>query len=365
VRCYDRLVSERALGAGYGLLAAVLFGASAPVAKLLLPRTGPLMLAGLLYLGAGTALSIYRVLSKKSRDTSRHAGLTRADLPLLAGIVVMGGSVGPVLMLAGLQRVSAVTGSLLLNLEAIFTMLIAVLLFREHLGRFEAAASLVIVLAAALLGHRPHELRAEWLGVGAIAAACLSWGLDNNLTQRLSLRDPTAIARVKTIGAGSCTFLLALAMGQGLPSIGYVLAALVIGGLSYGLSIVLDIYALRYLGAAREAGFFAVAPFAGALLAIPLLGQLPSPVDYGAAALMLLGVILLLSARHGHRHKHEDFVHDHEHVHDEHHQHRHEGLITEPHSHAHRHEPIEHEHPHVSDLHHRHCHQAIKPAKRR
>jgi drug/metabolite transporter (DMT)-like permease len=268
----------------------------------------------------------------------------------------MGGAVGPVLMLVGLQRVSAVTGSLLLNLEAIFTILIAVLLFHEHLGRVEAGASVIIVLGAALLGYRPNEFRAEWLGVGAIAAACLSWGIDNNLTQRLSLRDPTAVAWVKTVGAGSGTFLLALAMGQSLPSPGYLFAALVVGGLSYGLSIVLAVYALRYLGAAREAAFFTVAPFAGALLAIPLLGQLPTPVDYAAAALMLLGVILLVSARHSHRHKHEALVHEHEHVHDEHHQHHHEGLITEPHSHVHRHEPLEHEHSHVSDLHHRHSH---------
>src|SRR5215470_16822429 len=168
-----RFMSERTLGAGYGLLAAVLFGASAPIAKLLLPRAEPLMLAGLLYLGAGTALSSYRLLAKRSLNIRRQAGLTRADLPLLAGIIVMGGAVGPVLMLVGLQRVSAVTGSLLLNLEAIFTMLIAVLLFHEHLGRVEAGASLIIVLGAALLGYRPNEFRAEWLGVGAIAAACL------------------------------------------------------------------------------------------------------------------------------------------------------------------------------------------------
>jgi drug/metabolite transporter (DMT)-like permease len=349
-------VSERMQGAAYGLLAAVLFGASAPLAKLLLPSAAPLMLAGLLYLGSGLALSIYRLLFQSKFDSGRHAPVRPADVPLLGGIVVTGGVVGPVLMLMGLQRVSAVTGSLLLNLEAVFTMLIAMVLFGEHLGALEAGATVLIVAGAAMLGFQPDELRADWLGMAAIAGACLSWGIDNNLTQRLSLQDPTAIARIKTLGAGSCTFVLALATGQRLPSPGYLFAALAVGSLSFGLSIVLDVYALRYLGAAREAAFFAVAPFAGALLAIPLLGQLPSRLDYAASALMTLGVVLLSSADHGHRHKHEALLHEHEHIHDEHHRHEHQGAVTEPHSHAHRHEPLEHEHPHVSDLHHRHRH---------
>jgi drug/metabolite transporter (DMT)-like permease len=275
----------------------------------------------------------------------------------LAAVTVCGGIAGPLLMFSGLQRVSGIAGALLLNLEAVFTMLIALLLFREHLAATEALAAVLIVLGAALLGFRAGAIRADWLGIVAIAGACLSWGLDNNLTQRLSLRDPTSVARVKTLGAGTCTLAIALATGQQLPRPGILLVALVIGALSYGLSIVFDVYALRYLGAAREAAFFAVAPFAGAALALPLLKEHPASVDYLAAALMATGVVILVRAGHSHLHSHRELFHEHEHVHDEHHQHEHQGLVAEPHSHLHRHLPLEHEHPHVSDSHHRHPHK--------
>jgi drug/metabolite transporter (DMT)-like permease len=260
-------------------------------------------------------------------------------------------------MFFGLQRVSGVAGALLLNLEAVFTILIALLLFREHLAVIEAFAAMLIVLGAVLLGHRPGDLRTDWGGLLAIAGACLSWGLDNNLTQRLSLRDPTSVAQVKTLGAGTCSLAIALATGQQLPRPGILLVALAVGALSYGVSILLDVYALRYLGAAREAAFFAVAPFAGAALSVPLLKELPAALDYLAAGLMAAGIVILVRARHSHAHAHQELVHAHEHVHDEHHQHEHQGLVTEPHSHPHRHLPVEHEHPHVSDLHHRHPHK--------
>ncbi len=349
-------MSERSRGATYGLAAALLFGASAPLCKLLLPSIRPLMLAGLLYLGAGVGLSAYRWIARRG-FVQQQAQLARSDSPLLGGVIVLGGIIGPVLMLFGLQQVSGVAGALLLNLEAVFTMLIALLLFREHLGRAEAVAAAAVVLGAGVLGYRPGEMQADWKGVLAIAGACLSWGFDNNLTQRLSRRDPTAVVRVKTLGAGTCTFLMALAMKQQLPRPGLLMAALLVGALVYGISIVFDVYALRYLGAAREAAFFAVAPFAGAALAVPLLRELPSTIDYLAAVFMAAGVALLVRARHSHAHRHEALVHEHEHLHDEHHQHNHEGPVTEPHSHVHRHGAVEHEHPHVSDLHHRHPHK--------
>jgi len=349
-------MTDRARGAIDGLLAAALFGASAPLAKLLLPGAGPLLLAALLYLGAGAALSFRRVFARRATTRAGEAKLRTSDLPLLAGIIVSGGVVGPILMLTGLGRVTGIAGSLLLNLEAPFTMLIALLLFKEHMTIREAAAALLVVIGGASLGLRTGELSVDAWGILSIAGACLAWGLDNNLTQRLSLRDPEAVARVKCLGAGSCTLLLALARGHSLPSGSILLPALAVGGLSYGLSIVLDVYALRYLGAAREAAFFATAPFAGALLAVPLLGEVPVFRDGLAAVVMGLGVMLLLRARHSHRHTHAELEHDHLHVHDEHHRHAHEGEIHEPHAHPHRHDRLTHEHPHVSDAHHRHEH---------
>jgi drug/metabolite transporter (DMT)-like permease len=344
-------------GALFGLTAAALFGASTPVAKLLLPGFSPLSLAGLLYLGAGIGLTAIRVFRRRANVAARReAPLSRHDVGLLAGMIFAGGILGPVLMLIGLRRLSGVGASLLLNLEAPFTILIAITVFREHLGRRHLAAAFLVLLGAGVLSYGPERLRADWVGTLALAAACASWAIDNNLSQRLSLRDPVALAQVKTLGAGLFTFPLALATHQPVPALPAIAAALVLGSLSYGLSIVLNTYAQRILGAARQAAFFSTAPFVGAALAIPLLGERPTWTTGLAGLSMVAGVAMLLGERHSHLHVHEAMEHDHSHVHDEHHRHEHTGPITEPHAHPHRHEPMAHEHPHVSDLHHRHPH---------
>jgi drug/metabolite transporter (DMT)-like permease len=215
----------------------------------------------------------------------------------------------------------------------------------------------LILAGGAVLGYRPDSLGGDGLGILAIAGACLCWAIDNNLTQKLSSRDPVAVVRFKTLLAGSFSLALAGATKQPFGPPAQIAGALLLGSLSYGLSIVFHLYALRILGAARQAAFFATAPFAGALLAVPLLGERPSGTDVIGALGMVLGVIGLARARHSHLHTHEAIEHDHLHVHDEHHQHAHEGPITEPHSHPHRHAPLTHEHPHVSDVHHRHPHE--------
>jgi drug/metabolite transporter (DMT)-like permease len=249
-------------------------------------------------------------------------------------------------------------GALLLNLEAPFTMALAVLFFGEHLGRRAALAGALIVGGASLLALAPGDLRARGVGVACIAAACLAWGLDNNLTQRLSLKDPIALVQWKTLGAGACNIALAAALGARWPGARTASAALALGFLSYGLSIVLDVWSLRLLGAAREAALFTTAPFVGALASVALLGDPMRPLDGAAAALMLAGVVALVRERHGHRHTHEPLEHEHAHTHDAHHQHAHApgDPSGEPHSHRHRHEPLTHDHPHVPDLHHRHRH---------
>jgi len=283
----------------------------------------------------------------------------RTDGPLLAGVIVTGGMLGPVLMLEGLARMSAVAASLLLNLEGPFTILLALAVFGEHLGRRGVAAAACTLGGAALLGLAPGELRGDWVGVACLAGACLSWALDNNLTQRLSLKDPVAVVRLKALGAGGCMLGLALLRSPQLPPGALLAGALALGAASYGLSILLDMYALRLLGAAREAALFATAPFVGALAALPLLGERLRAVDVAAGALMAVGVVLLLRERHGHLHTHAPLEHEHLHVHDAHHQHPHEGSEPGPgvpHSHPHRHVALTHDHPHVSDLHHRHRH---------
>jgi drug/metabolite transporter (DMT)-like permease len=341
-------------GAAYGLLAAALFGLSAPLAKWLLGEMTPQVLAGLLYLGAGLGLSAWH----GARPRTQEAPLTRRDAPTLAAVVVTGGVLGPLLMLVGLQRVSAVAGSLLLNLEGPLTMGIAVLVFREHLGRYGVVAAACVLLGAALLRFQPGSFGVDPWGMAAIAAACLAWGVDNNLTQRLSLRDPFAIVRIKSLCAGSFNLVLGLTLGGALPRLSVLVGALLLGLFSYGASVVLDAYALRLVGAAREAAYFATAPFVGALAAILLLGEPLKVLDSAAMLLMALGVAALLRERHAHRHAHEELVHEHLHDHDEHHRHRHApgDPPGEPHSHEHRHAPLVHDHPHVPDAHHRHRH---------
>jgi drug/metabolite transporter (DMT)-like permease len=340
-------------GVGYALGAAALFGASTPAAKLLLRDLSPLMLSALLYLGAAIALSVYRLLAFESRE----AQITRRDLPPICGVIFFGGMVGPVLMFFGLQRLSALTGSLLLNLEGPFTGLIAVGLMREHLGRREMFAAATIMLGGLLVSFQPGHVGGNWIGGLEIAAACLSWGIDSNLTQRVSLRDPVAVARIKTMAAGCCVLAIALWHGGGqIPGAMTLGCAGVVGALSYGVSIVLAVKALRVLGAARESAYFATAPFVGALLSIVVFRDLPNLSELAGATLMIIGAIILVGERHGHLHAHETISHEHLHVHDDHHQHQHDSLVTEPHSHPHLHAGLTHEHEHVSDVHHRHSH---------
>ncbi|HEX2877150.1 MAG TPA: EamA family transporter [Polyangiaceae bacterium] len=349
----DTARSQSRRGAVYGLVAAALFGLSAPLAKRLLGEMTPQILAGLLYLGAGLGLSGWRALSPATSE----ARMTRPDLPVLAGVVISGGVVGPLLMLVGLNRVSAVTGSLLLNLEGPLTMGIAVLVFREHLGRYGLVAAACVLIGAALLRFQPGAVGVTW-GMAAIAGACLAWAIDNNLTQRLSLRDPFAIVRVKSLAAGSFNLALGLALGGKLPAAGIIVGALLLGLFSYGASVVLDAYALRLVGAAREAAYFATAPFVGALAATVVLNEQLRTLDLAAMLLMAVGVAALLRERHAHRHVHDELVHAHQHVHDEHHQHSHDPSDPpgQPHSHEHRHVHMVHDHPHVPDAHHRHRH---------
>ena len=347
-------IAPQRLGALLGLLAALSFGISAPLAKLLLAEVSPQLLAGLLYLGAGLGLALYRLV----RPATREAPLTRADLPPLLGVVTLGGVAGPLLLLLGLARVSGTAGALLLNLEAPLTIVLAALVFGEHLGRRATLAAACILLGAVVLRVTPGEVVVDSLGVLAIAAACLCWGLDNNLTQRLSLKDPFQVVRIKCLAAGTFNTALAFALGATVPGARFVALAMGLGVLSYGISVVLDAYALRLHGAAREAAYFATAPFVGAVAAVPLLGDSLAAPELAAMALMALGVVLLLRERHAHEHVHEPMDHEHLHAHDEHHQHEHtaDDPPGEPHAHPHRHARMVHDHPHAPDLHHRHPH---------
>ena len=345
--------NERRRGTVEGLAAAALFGLSAPLSKVLLGSVSPELLAGLLYAGAAVALSV----AMRLRPRTTEASLQRSDLPFLAAVTLTGGVLAPVAMLTGLDRTSGVAGSLLLNLEAPFTILVALLVFGEFLDRSSKAASVLIIGGAVVLGFGPGAIRADAIGATLIAGACALWAIDNNLTQRLTDRDPFAIVRVKASVAAVANLTIATARGAHWPHPSSLAAALALGAAAYGLSVLLDAYALRHVGAAREAALFATGPFFGALAAIPLLGESIGAADVFAAAAMAGGITVLIRARHAHRHTHEPLVHEHRHRHDDdHHGHPHDPVVVGWHSHPHEHEPITHAHPHDSDLHHRHPH---------
>jgi drug/metabolite transporter (DMT)-like permease len=347
------------IGIFAALAAAALFGASTPLAKVLLASVSPWMLASLLYLGSGIGLSACALLLRRGGRSAKEAPLGKRDAPWLAGAVLFGGVCGPVLLMYGLRTTAASTGALLLNLESVLTAAIAWLVLRENVDRRVFLGMVAIVAGGALLSLSPAGgVSKNWLGPLAIAGACLCWAIDNNLTRAVSGGDPLQVAAIKGWVAGATNLALALALGQAWPAIPTLALALLLGFTGYGLSLALFVRALRDLGAARTGAYFSTAPFVGAAIAVLWLAETPSAAFWIAGALMALGVWLHLSETHEHEHAHEAMAHEHAHVHDEHHQHAHDFAWDgeEPHSHAHRHEPMRHAHPHFPDLHHRHDH---------
>jgi len=338
------------------LVAAALFGASTPLAKGLLRDTSPQLLAGLLYLGSG--LGLFLVWKVRQGRTPREALLSRRDAPWLAGAIASGGVLGPLLLMYGLLQAPASSASLLLNLEGVFTSLIAWAVFREHVPLRIALGMLVIVIGGALLSWEGHLAWGGAWGPLAVAGASLCWAVDNNLTQKVSAGDPVQIAQLKGLVAGAVNTALALSWGARFSEPIPVAAALLVGFLGYGVSLVCFVLALRALGTARTGAYFSLAPFIGAALGLVLYREPVTPLFLTAAALMALGLWLHLSERHEHRHEHETLEHSHAHVHDEHHQHPHRpgDPVGEPHTHPHRHDRLAHSHPHYPDIHHRHRH---------
>jgi drug/metabolite transporter (DMT)-like permease len=350
--------SQRSAIAG-ALLSAVLFGASTPAAKVLLGTdVDPFLLAGLFYLGAGLGLRILQAIRRRTSQVS-ETPLAGRDWTWMAAIVLAGGVAGPALLMIGLQAVPASSSSLLLNLESVTTLLIAWIVFHEHVDYRLFAGAAVIVVAAVLLTWQPGTF--TWQpGMLAIAGACVAWGIDNNLTRKLSSVDPLQTVQIKGLAAGSVNVALAFAHGATLPGPGFLVLAGLTGFIGYGLSLVLYTLGLRHLGAARTGAYFATAPFIGATIAVVVLHE-PLTASLSVAGLLMgIGVTLHMLEDHAHVHVHEAIEHSHRHVHDEHHQHTH-GPDDPPgdrHAHVHVHAELTHSHAHYPDIHHRHRHRA-------
>jgi len=344
-------------GIAYALLGAVLFGASTPIAKLLVGEIGPVMLAGLLYAGSGLGLGLWLALRRWVWPSTERSKLARGDYQWLAGAVVSGGVIGPALLMFALAAASASAVSLLLNLEGVFTALLAWFVFRENFDRRLVLGMLLIVCGGVLLSW-PSGAISTSLPALAVAGACLCWALDNNLTRKISAGDSVQIAAIKGLAAGGVNLCVSVAFGAARPGLEPILAAAAVGFLGYGVSLALFVVALRQLGTARTGAYFATAPFIGAAASFALLGEAPDGLFWLASVLMAAGVALHLAERHRHEHRHEALTHTHSHTHDEHHLHRHDFAWdgAEPHSHPHDHVPLTHSHEHYPDIHHRHGH---------
>jgi drug/metabolite transporter (DMT)-like permease len=346
---------DRGIAAALG--AAVLFGLSTPIAKTLAGEMPPLLLAGLLYLGSGLGLAlvlILRTLISGGASVVRPRG---TSVFWLFAATVFGGVVGPFLLMYGLRITDAASASLILNLEGVFTALLAWFAFKENFDRRIAAGMALIVAGGAVLSLGSVLRTAGIVGPLAIAGACLAWAIDNNLTRKVSVNDSMLIACIKGLIAGAVSLVLALEFGAQMPAVATSSRAALLGFVGYGLSLTLFVVALRNLGTARTGAYFSLAPFIGASLAVALGAPLTGTLII-AGLFMGAGVWLHLTEIHVHRHRHARLQHEHSHVHDAHHQHHHDPAWhgQEPHSHPHVHEPMEHSHAHYPDVHHRHEH---------
>lgn len=343
----------------FALLSATLFGLSTPVAKALLGSVHPAVLAGILYCGAGLGVAALRRLAPPlAGAAAAEVPLGGRDWPWLAGAIVAGGIVGPLLLMLGLARTDAAAASLLLTLEGVATALLAWYAFHENFDRRIALGMACLVAGAAVLSWSGSPSWAGLAGPLAITGACIAWGLDNNLTRKVSLADPLQIVELKGLIAGPVNLAIGFWAGGHLPAASTIMASGLVGFLCYGVSLALFVISLRHLGTARTSAYFSTAPFLGAVAALVLLREPVTLPLVVAGLLMVTGVWLHLTETHEHEHEHEPMEHAHPHVHDEHHQHEHAtgDPPGKPHTHAHRHERLRHRHPHVPDMHHTHRH---------
>ncbi|MDR0981509.1 MAG: DMT family transporter [Methanocalculaceae archaeon] len=351
------VVDPRFLAIGFAVLAAVLYGISSPVSKVLLDSVPPALLAALLYLGAGIGMAVVSLVRTSCKQEVREAPVGRKDLPYVIGMIVLD-IAAPVLLMFGLTMTTAANASLLNNFEIVTTSVIALLIFRETIDRRLWFAIILIVCASIILTVEDMSSFAFSTGSIFVLLACVAWGFENNCTRMLSLKDPVEIVIIKGFGAGGGALLLALLAREMTSDVGGILAALLLGFFAYGLSIYFYVLAQRTLGAARTSAFYAVAPFIGVGLSFVIF-QTPVTVFFAVATgIMIAGAYFAAAGGHRHRHVHTLLTHEHRHRHDdEHHTHVHDPPVEGEHSHPHTHETMVHSHPHTPDLHHTHGHR--------
>lgn len=334
------------------ILAAVLYGISAPLSKLLLIELSPTLIAALLYLGAGLGMFLINTFI----GTRTEAKINGKDFPYICGMIILD-IAAPVLLMLGLSYTTSANAALLNNFEIVATSLIALMIFKEAIGLRMWVSIGLITIASFVLTVSKISSFSFSVGSLFVLMACICWGFENNCTRMLSMKDPRQIVVIKGLGSGTGALFIAIAGKQLVMNIPYMLLALLLGFIAYGLSIYCYILAQRELGAARTSTFYAMAPFIGVLVSWLLL-QEPLNINFIVAlTIMLIGTYFAVTEKHKHLHKHEELTHEHKHSHTEgHHTHAHKDGFVGEHSHIHTHEAIFHNHKHTPDIHHTHAH---------
>ena len=337
----------------FAILAAVCYGVSAPLAKILLTEIPSTQMAALLYLGAGLGMAFVSILGRKD---SKEAKITKKELPYTLGMILLD-IAAPILLMFGLNMTTPANASLLNNFEIVATSLIALLIFKESIGKRMWLAIMFITLSSLILSFENISSFSFSTGSLLVLAACLCWGLENNCTRMLSLKNPIQIVIIKGFGSGIGALIIAFSVKEISYHAIYVASALLLGFFSYGLSVFFYIKAQRELGAARTSAYYAIAPFVGTTLSFIIFSQ-PLTVSFVVALLiMVIGAYLAAVEKHDHLHTHEEVEHDHRHSHDDnHHNHHHEPDFIGEHSHIHVHSKTTHDHKHTPDIHHIHSH---------
>lgn len=337
------------------ILAAVLYGVNAPFAKLLLQEIPPALMAALMYLGAGLGMLVLNLIKAVTKHKKLEASITKKETLPVIGMILLD-IAAPLLLMWGLNMTDASNASLLNNFEIVATSVIALLIYKEAVGKRMWLAIFLITAASFILSINDFSSFSFSAGSLLVLAACICWGFENNLTRVLSSKDPMQVVVLKGFGSGAGALIIAFMIGKINAGILYILLALLLGFVAYGLSIFFYITAQRNLGAARTSVFYAAAPFVGVLASWIILGESISGSFLIALVIMITGTYFAISESHRHIHRHDAITHEHRHNHaDGHHDHLHEGLEDE-HSHEHTHDEKKHKHSHTPDIHHRHPH---------
>ena len=272
----------------YAIMAAALYALNAPVSKLLLQNVPPTMMAGFLYLGAGVGMAAMGFVRSKAGHGKREVRLTPKDLPYTLGMVALD-IAAPIFLMIGLTRTSAANASLLNNFEIVATSIIALLVFKEKIGKKLWIAIGLITLSSILLSVDDASSLQFSFGSLFVLAACVCWGLENNCTRCLSKSDPLEIVVIKGFGSGIGSVVIGLVVGESLPVGSDILKILLLGFVAYGLSIYFYVYAQRDLGAAKTSAYYAIAPFIGVLLSLVIFREIPGVMFFIALAIMIAG----------------------------------------------------------------------------